>query len=301
MLRIFLVFACSLILTEIILRYVIDLGEKALYIEDSNCEYRMAPNQDFSRFHNHFSTNSYGMRSPEISENDKVRILLFGDSVLNGGSDVDQNDLINYILSDRLSQEYGYNVDACNISAGSWGVENAYQYLLTQVDFEFDMIILIFSSHDYHDNMHFRKVVGIEPAWPDKQPLTAIGDLFENGVMPRVRSWFNSNYDYLQGFDDSKVNPGWQHFINYSDSVGIPMIVYHHPEISELDNKHFNENGQNINEIFDSTDVYYINGIECSNSSSYVDNIHQNGTGHKRIGECLAELIINRKLLPEKN
>ena len=285
LMRFFIVLLSLVLITELVLRFAVDLGAKPLYVVDENCEYRLQPNQDISRFHNDFKTNANGMRSPEISDKDKKRILLFGDSVINGGSKVDQSELVSSILIEKLSAHYNAQVNVCNISAGSWGPENAYQFYANHVDFNYDMVILLFSSHDYHDNMHFRDVVGEEPAWPDHQPLTAIGDVISNFLIPKLSS--KSQYDYLEGFDDSPINPGWSLFINESKKTGIPLLVYLHPEVSELKSNAWNQNGTELQNLLDTNNVNWINGITFEKESDYLDNVHLDGNGHRTLADVL--------------
>jgi hypothetical protein len=69
------------------------------------------------------------------------------------------------------------------------------------------------------------------------QPYLATTDLFTGYVIPKLNSWFGKRYDYLQGFDDSSVNPGWQLFIDYAKIHQKPLIVYHHPKTNEIADK----------------------------------------------------------------
>lgn len=286
-----------LFLFELSLRLFLDNERRILYIEDADCEYRFAPNQNEHRFHNHISTNSYGMRSVEVKKNQRKRILIFGDSVLNGGTKVDQADLLNYKLENALTDYYHDTIAVFNISAGSWGPENAYQFMVHNVDFKFDMIILLFSSHDLHDNMHHRKVVGVEAAWPDKQPIFAISDFCGAYLMPKFYSWFGNKYDYLEGFNDSAVNPGWSYFEAYAEQNNLPLWVYVHPDVDELSAKKYSSNGYQLIELLDSLGIKYFEGLTVESGGDYLDNIHINAEGHEKIYNKLFNEIINTKVL----
>jgi hypothetical protein len=281
-----------LVLSEIVLRIFFDIGERPLYVKDNNCEYRLMPNQDVSRFHNSFTTDSYGMRSSEISKNDKKRILLFGDSVLNGGSKVDQTKLMSYVLEQKLNDHFQEKIKVCNISAGSWGPENAYQFLINEIDFEFDMIVLIFSSHDYHDNMHHRDVVGIEPAWPSSQPYLAITDMYSNYIVPKVKSLMGSRYDYLEGFDDAAINPGWDLFFDYSLDKNIPLLVYQHVDINELRAGEWTSDGEKLSKKIEKAGFPLVEGFGIEEEENYIDNIHINDKGHNAIAESLFKSVV---------
>lgn len=295
--RYFLILLTLFIITEIGLRVFLDNAQRVLYQKDAVCEYRLVPNQNISRFHNQYQTNSYGMRSREIKSSQKKRILFFGDSVLNGGSKIDQADLLTKIIEDKLSSFYNMEIAACNISANSWGPENAFRYLQTYVDFEFDLIVLMFNSHDYHDNMHFREVVGSQPAWPDSQPFLAITDFVSGYLAPKIESLFGSDYDYLDGFDDSQINPGWKLFIDYARTQDKELLFYHHPDANELKSGTFSKDGQLLETIMEQDSVAVIDGLMHENQEDYIDNIHINMSGHAKIADVIFAEIKTMNLL----
>ena len=290
--------AVIVVVTELVARLGFDIGQKPLYSENTYYEYALQPNQNISRFHNKYITNGYGLRSKNLRKKDKKRVLLFGDSVLNGGTNLDQEETMTYILEDQLVSYYKDSIGVYAASAGSWGVENAYRFLEQKIDFDFDVIILIFSSHDYNDNMHHRKVVGEQPAWPNKQPLLAIGDLWFNGVVPRLNSLIGrNNYNYLDGFDDSNPSPGYTLFKAYSDSLNIPMFVYVHPEKSELKKKSFNSKGLALLKSLEQNNIVNLDGLNTEKEIAYLDNIHINEFGHSAIPNSIFVFIISDNTL----
>lgn len=87
---------------EVVCRKVLGLGDPPLYIADSEIEYLLKPNQNLMRFGNEIIVNSWGMRSPEMSSKknnaDELRVLVIGDSVVNGGSQIAQAQLSTSLL-----------------------------------------------------------------------------------------------------------------------------------------------------------------------------------------------------------
>ncbi|MBK9593055.1 MAG: hypothetical protein IPO32_16665 [Crocinitomicaceae bacterium] len=286
-----------ILLTEVGLRIFLDNEDRVLYLEDAKCEYRLAPNQAVFRFHNLYQTNEYGMRSVSVKKTQKKRILLFGDSVLNGGTKLDQKEVLSSLLEVKLSEHYGCEIATFNISAGSWGPQNAYNFLQTYIDFEFDAMVLLFSSHDYHDNMHFRKVVGVEPAWPVDQPYLATTDLFTGYLIPKFNSWFGKRYDYLQGFDDSAVNPGWQLFIDYAKIHQKPLIVYHHPKTNEIADKAYVKEGDSLQFLLARNEVDYLSGLNFEKEIDFMDDIHLEASGHIVISDAIFDFILEKNTL----
>ncbi|HRE73149.1 MAG TPA: hypothetical protein PK637_04560 [Flavobacteriales bacterium] len=283
--------ALVLIALELVARFYFGLGRLPVYVEHERYEYMFAPNQDVWRFGNHVLTNEFGMRSASPLASDSIRILKFGDSVINGGAHIDQDSLSSTLLEKQLSDDFGKPVRVLNISAQSWGPDNAFAFLQEHGDFNTDLIILVFSSHDLHDNMHHQKVVGEKRAWPSKQPLCALTDAWSRYAWPwmqRKMGMETDEYDYFLGFDDSKVNPGWEQFIRYSKEKNIPLIVYLHPEQSELKSKTYNKYGIEILNLLQKDTVSVIKGIETiRDRSCYRDNVHLNEKGHRKLAEAL--------------
>jgi hypothetical protein len=113
---------------ELFLRSYYGFCQTVLFDEDPSYEYLQKPNQDVFRFRKYSQYNSYSMRSEEV-DTLAVKILGFGDSVLNGGVQTDQDSLATSILSDTLSKLYKKKIQFLNIAAGSWGPDNCYAYL----------------------------------------------------------------------------------------------------------------------------------------------------------------------------
>lgn len=282
--KIFSIVFSSLLVLELILRFFVGLGDIPIYRVDKKYEYFFEANQDVWRFGNHILTNEYGMRSKKINKNKKITILEFGDSVLNGGSHIDQDKLATTLEEQSLNKNYQDQVQVLNVSAQSWGVSNAYAFLKEHGNFNSKVIVLVFSSHDLYDNMHFRNVVGVEPAWPANKPYLAITDVWSRFVWPKFKSVLGfKEYDYLIGFDDSKVNSGWDDFFNYSREKNLPILVYLHATLTEVKNGKYNKKGKKILNFCKENRVKIITDLDQlrSKQEAFIDDIHLNEIGHK--------------------
>lgn len=90
-------------------------------------EYLFKPNQDLHLFGNHIVINAYGMGSanfPVAKLPGQFRVLVFGDSVLNGGNLTDQAPLATELLREKLAANILQDVVVGNVIAGCWGPEN---------------------------------------------------------------------------------------------------------------------------------------------------------------------------------
>ena len=81
--KIFLIIFSCCVLGELIMRWC-GFCDAPLYYNDPYCGYNLVSNQQLTRFGNKYITNEYGMRSDRLKDKE-YRILLVGDSVLNGG------------------------------------------------------------------------------------------------------------------------------------------------------------------------------------------------------------------------
>ena len=168
---------CALLLAgEWFARSVLGLGDPPLSITHPRIEYLYAPNQDVRRFGKRFLVNDYSMRSAPFAARkgaDERRVLVFGDSVVNGGNLTDHQDLATTRLAHDLRPfAGGKKVVVGNVSAGSWGPGNWLAYSQAYGFFDADVVVLVASSHDVTDNPTFAP---LDPnTHPTKKPLLAL-------------------------------------------------------------------------------------------------------------------------------
>jgi len=166
---------------EVLLRWPIGLGDPPLYRSDQTVEYVLVPGT-YLRFGHRVVINSAHMRSEEgvlvpLAE-PSHRLLVLGDSVVNGGSHVDQADLATELLPE-LWHESGGDVPlvVCNASVGSWGPANMLAYVQRFGSFQCSEAVIVLNSADLHDTPTFAP---LGPEQPTRRPFCAIHDLIEN-------------------------------------------------------------------------------------------------------------------------
>jgi len=161
-------------------------------------------------------------------------IIGFGDSIINGGQQTDNDGLATTILSDTLSVIQGRKVQFLNVSEKSWGPDNSFEYLKKYGRFRAHEIYLFVSSHDAHDIMTFQKVVGVDKDYPSKQYALALLELAENYILPRL---FGENVTENLGINDKKdsgLNGGFMSFLTYSKDQNIPLTFTFMPKQGKL-------------------------------------------------------------------
>lgn len=184
----------SLSAIELALR-LLGFGNPALLQTDANAGYIFAPNQVVYRFGNRLEYNQFSQRSEQIDSakpEGTLRILMIGDSVLNGNNTTDQKETISELFEARLLG-IKKQVEVLNASAGSWGIGNQLGYIRKFGTFESDAVILQIGTHDLLQPPSGIPGVGNHPRMLNRKPLLAIQEVFHIYVMPQLSSIFVSN------------------------------------------------------------------------------------------------------------
>lgn len=225
---------------ELVSRYVLGLGDPPLYVADPQIEYMLRPDQDVLRFGNHILVNQWGMRSLPFPRHktaaNELRVLVFGDSVVNGGNQIDHEQLATTILAKRLQTELHRPVTVGNVSAGSWGPGNWLAYVERYGMFDADMVVLVFSSGDVADNPTFEP---LQAPHPTRKPWLAIQEGWSR-YLPRYipalahatqappEPGVPSDAEVQRGLHDMRT------LLAKVRASGATVLVLHHPDANEM-------------------------------------------------------------------
>lgn len=277
---------CTILTVEIALRCIWGFGTMPLYVKSDKYEYMFAPNQEMTRFGQYFFTNSYCQRNQEPDSSKKV-ILGIGDSVINGGSQTHNDSLATNIISKET------DFQMLNISAGSWGPDNAAAYLKQWGTFNAKAIFVLLSSHDANDIMDFTPIVGIHKSFPAKQYPLAIIELIDRHIIPRcipANNQLDPDQKVLKGIEKgTEFNNGWQELKSIADNAEIPLIIILHAEISEIKEKKYNNRGKMIEKWAADNKIKIIKDISYLQESNYRDQIHINNSGQRVIADIIKQ------------
>ena len=174
---------------EGVLRFGLGLGNPVLLASDSDCNYIIRPNQKLFRFFQHTSINSYGMRSDEVAAQripHSLRLMFIGDSITYGTSRVGQSKIFTEILHHELPGILHEPVEVLNASANGWAPDNELSYASSRGIFQSDMVFLVLNSGDLSQPRANLDDAG--DASPLRPEATAIGELFDRGIKPRLFS-----------------------------------------------------------------------------------------------------------------
>lgn len=188
--------ATTFIITEILLRVVLGLGNPPIFEKSEHYGYRFKPSQDIYRFGKRIYFNSEGLRSEEINEKPAegvMRILCIGDSITYGGWFTDQKDTYPYLLRDVLNRNSKYHFEAINASAPSWGIGNEEAYLRNYGIYNSQIVILQIMIDDLFGIKSNGDLIGESPNYPVKKPLLAIQEIFQRGFFKYKKHFIKNN------------------------------------------------------------------------------------------------------------
>lgn len=290
---------------EMVLRMKYGLCDAPLSTLSEKYEYCFAPNQDRVRFGNRVKYNSYSMRSDEVND-DALKILIVGDSVVNGGVLVDQDNLTTSILTKRLTEKFKHPVQVLNISAGSWGPSNCAAFLEEKGLFDAKGIIVLLSGYDIQDFMSFdweyytNSVHKIH--LPLKQYSTAVSELwfrYRKPVWQRVAKVLkipqaskptlaDCKYDVDRGPD-----AGYETLGHMAQKANIPIYYCLHPVIEEVEGGAYSDFSMKTVALMEELDITVIHSISNGlDKACYLDGIHLNTRGHERMADILEPVIL---------
>jgi hypothetical protein len=298
-----------LLVIELVARLGFGLCDPPLLVADPDMEYRFAPSQHSRMFGNEISFNRYSMRSPDFPEHkstpDEFRVMVIGDSVIYGGTKIDQKDLATTRLQETLQARLKRPVVVGNIAAGSWGPPNMDAYVKRYGLFDADVVVIVVSSHDVSDAMTFAPVVGLDPDFPDRKPRSALW-LIATRYLPRylaIRHQANSApepHPTTEPTDQVAASmSGLRDLIERARKSGARVIVAQQWERTELDGD-FMMGHDMIKQVVESEGIEPVQfgprfkALLDQGVSPYRDFLHPSAAGQAVIANVLEGEILDR-------
>jgi len=222
-----------LALGEGVARWGLGLGDPPLVEADPRFEYRYRPGQDLLRFGCRFHTNALGMRSedwPAERAPGERRVLVLGDSVVAGGSLVDQQDLATERLARSLTRSLGAPVRTGNVAAASWGPPNLLAWVEAFGWLGADAVAIVVSSHDADD------VPSFQPLDPRTQPTRRPRSALVEGLtvyLPRLWTRPGEAVATSRG-EAGRALAALERLLDSAHARGRPVVLALHRERDEL-------------------------------------------------------------------
>ncbi|MFN0010186.1 MAG: GDSL-type esterase/lipase family protein [Phycisphaerales bacterium] len=170
----------ALVSAELVARFLLRMGDPPLYRADAQCEYLMVPSRSYFRFRFTSTYNAWSMRAtPDFAEEkgspEERRILVFGDSVVNGGPQTDDKALATTLIPAQLQSLSGRPTIVANVSAGGWSPGNMLGYAKKFGFFDADVVVIVLNNGDAFDHPSFRP---LGRDFPTRTPALALQEVF---------------------------------------------------------------------------------------------------------------------------
>ena len=303
-----------LLVAELVSRTVLGLGTPPLYEADAAFEYRLRPNQDVRRFGNHIMVNRWGMRSTDFdsrkTHNNEWRVMVFGDSVVNGGSQIDQAELSTTLLQTTLQSRLDRPVTVGNISAGSWGPGNWLAYADRFGFFEADVVLLVLGSGDHADNPRFAPLGADHPT---QAPTLAVQEAVQRYLprylaryLPQLRSWSEepsvAPTDQLAAQDSAKGLGDLEAFLLKARAEGRRVVVLHHPDRRETASGQYLQGHAQIRSLVHALELPFIElraPYLSAGTDIYRDDVHHSAHGQRVMSDALFNAVLQTMPSPE--
>ena len=168
-------------------RFVLGLGSPPLYVADPQLEYSFQPNQELRRFGNRIAINNFGLRGEPLTPTPAAgtrRVLLFGDSLIWGGAQLDQSLIASSLLPALLKgpKPAAGPIEVAAAGTPSWGPANWLAFKRRYGRLGAQQVLLVISSHDAVDWPSFEPLER-QADKPTRKPALALQEAFSRYLM----------------------------------------------------------------------------------------------------------------------
>jgi lysophospholipase L1-like esterase len=302
------IFLTVFVFGELGLRWFFGFGNPLVYITDRNIGYLLAPNQQTRRFGNRIQINQYSMRNAPIAEQllpKTLRVLIVGDSIVNGGWWTDQANTISSLMTDTLATNltYGFaNVEVLNASANSWGPRNELAYLRKFGHFHSQVVVLLLNTDDLFATAPTSVPVGRDRNYPAKKPILAWVEVWQR-YLTKPKPIPELQAVQQEGGDRVGINlDAIAEIHTLARQNNCQFLLVMTPLLREV-----GEPGprdyeivarQRLREFTESKEIIYIDFLTVFNSQSdpkvlFHDTIHLNLLGNQLVTKAIVDKLIS--------
>ena len=294
------------IIFEASLRLILGFGNPPLYIADEKIGYLLAPDQKVRRMGNKIQINQYSMRSEVIKPtklNSHLRVLVLGDSIVNGGWWTDQQETIPALMENELVSSLSSSfteIEVLNASANSWGPRNQLAYLERFGVLEAQVVILIINTDDLFATAPTSIPVGRDRNYPHSKPPLATIELFEQVFtkpkpIPEMEQVRAEKGDRV-GFNLAAI----QQIKAIADQHNAQFILGMTPLLREMKGQGSKDYElkarERLNKFADTEEILYVDFLPVFKEFPqpeflYRDHIHLSPPGNSLVGETLSKSI----------
>jgi hypothetical protein len=161
-------------------------GHPVLYRAASS-GYEPVPNQHLVRLGHAITVNNLGTRGADaalLPAPHVWRIMVLGDSVTNGGSQLSDAETFPAIASRRLAERCRNEI--LNASAGGWSLFDEVAWIRSHGVFGARTIVWTINYMDLDQPPSSSATLDRNPSFPTRPPLTGLGEIMHRYILPRL-------------------------------------------------------------------------------------------------------------------
>ena len=309
LLVILLVLVGLLLVLEVGLRLLFGFGNPLIYSADEKIGYLLAPNQRTTRMGNRIVINQYSMRSESVSPerpSSTLRVLLLGDSIVNGGWWTDQDQTISAQLETLIQKQRSKlqktfeQVQVLNASANSWAPRNELAYLQRFGTFNAQAVVLVINTDDLFGTAPTSVPVGRDRFYPSQKPPLAIIEAISRFLpykSPPEMAAVNAEGGDRVGFNLEAIRQ-IQTLIKASDAKFLLLMTPLLREIGKPGSLDYELKArERLTELTQNQEITYIDFLPIFNSTPepetlYRDHIHLSPQGNQKVSEVIGQWLL---------
>lgn len=289
---------------ELLLRLGLGLGNPPLYVADETMGYRLAPHQRLRRFGNRIDINGYSLRNGPIApqpDPGTLRLLLLGDSIVNGGWWTDQAQILSARLAQDLATHLPQPPEVLNASANSWGPRNQLAYVQRFGLLGAQGLVWVLNTDDLFGGEPSSLGVGRDRNYPDRRPPAALWELYRRYLRPLPLDPLLRDRPPETGDVVGKNLAALTQLHHMTQTAGIPLVLALTPLRRELAQEsgprpYELEARQRLIQWVDSSGVPFVDLLPRFNGEPdplilYRDHIHLSPQGDRLLSQTLAHQV----------
>jgi hypothetical protein len=193
------------------------------------------------------------------------------------------------------------HVEVLNASANSWGPRNELAYLQRFGTFGAQLVVLILNTDDLFATAPVSAVVGHDRNYPDRKPLTALGELLQRYALPAPAVSPELQAVYAEGGDRVGNNltaiDTIHQLTQTANAVFLLMLTPLRREIGQPGPRDYERSArQRLLALTQQQMLNYVDGLATLNrckqpDTLYRDHIHLSPTGNQLISRLIAEWV----------
>ncbi|KUR75524.1 hypothetical protein [Novosphingobium sp. Fuku2-ISO-50] len=263
--------------------------------------YELVPGQHLVRLGHPVAINSLGMRGSEVSPNPQPglwRVMVLGDSVANGGVQLDDVQTFPAVTSRLLTNE-GCRNEMLNASAGGWSLFDEIAWIHQHGLFGARTLVWVINFMDLDQPPSPSTILDHNASFPTHPPDTALGEILFRYALPRLglRPSAADNGSIMGTQFSRKDFDSARALVTATkremDRRGVRMIVLYHNGSAPMPETRKQAEALFLAQLHaEGIPVAKTELSQSPNAASlYLDGIHPNARGAALIGTQLASTL----------